>query len=56
MYLHLLMLYEASFIADGLGINIYVLRANITFNIYIRVESCVKLERLGVVWHLLVWP
>lgn len=43
MYLHLLiMLHEASFIADGLRINIYVLRANITFSIYIRVELCVK--------------
>lgn len=26
------MLHEASFIADGLGMNIYVLRTNITFS------------------------
>lgn len=59
MYLHLLiMLHEASFIADGLRINIYVLRANITFSIYIRIELCVKLEReiLGISGHLFFWP
>lgn len=57
MYLHLLiMLHEASFIADGLGINIYVLRANITFSICIRIELCAKLERLGIAGHLLIWP
>lgn len=38
------MLHEASFIADGLGINIYVLCANITFSIYIREQLFVKLE------------
>lgn len=58
MYLHLLiMLHEASFIADGLRINIYVLTANITFSIYIRVELRVKLEReIGIPGHLFVWP
>lgn len=57
MYLHLLiMLHEASFIADGLGINLYILRGNITFSIYIRVELYAKLERLGIAGHLLVWP